>query len=75
MAVKTALLYAAIAPTFVLCAQDYVQEIHTIQKSYVLYVQRFVKLVLKNVLNMPLTMKAVRLVPKLVKNVLRLVHN
>jgi hypothetical protein len=75
MAAKNALHYVVIVPIFVHYVQDYVQEIRNIQKSYVLYVLKFAKLVLKNVLNMLLITKVAKLVLKLVKNVLRLVHN
>lgn len=75
MVVKNALPYAAIVPTFVLYAQDCAREIPSIQKIFVLYVPRFVKLALKNALNMLLITKAVKLVRKLVRNAQKHVHS
>jgi hypothetical protein len=75
MGVKNALLYVVIVLTFALYALDYALEIQSIQTNYVLYVQKFVKPVLKNVLNMPLITKVAKLALKLVKNVRKLAHN
>jgi len=75
MATKLALLCAEIALTSVLYVCVYVREIRTIQKTCVHYALKFVKRVLKNVQNMPLTTKAVKRVLKLAKNVQRLAHN
>jgi nitrogen fixation/metabolism regulation signal transduction histidine kinase len=75
MVVKNVLHYAAIVQIFALYVQDYAQETLNIQKIYVLYALKFVKLVLKNVLSMHLIMKLVKPVQKLVKSVQKLAHN
>lgn len=67
--------YAAIVQTSVPYVPDFVQEILNIQKTYALYVQKFVRLVLKNVRNMLLITKAAKLAPKLARNVPRPAHN
>ena len=75
MVMNNVLRCAVIAQIFVLYVQDLKQGVHNIQKTYVLYVLKFAKHVLMNVLNTLRIMKVAKLALKLVKNVLKLVRN
>jgi hypothetical protein len=69
------LSFAVTAQIFVHCALNYVPEILNIALNFANYVQKFVKPAIPNAENMPAIMIIAKNVLRLVRNVLKLVHD